>query len=83
MDELGQGYEATAEALGPDSPAAPAPPPPVGALDSQALDCARSLAEDSEPTERLAGVRLFGVRAWIVELGHQLTELRDAVPERR
>jgi uncharacterized membrane protein YccC len=82
VDELEQGYEATAEALGGKTPAAPAPPPSLGPLGSHALDCARSLAGASEAGERLAGVCLFGARAWIVELGHQLTELRAAVPGR-
>jgi uncharacterized membrane protein YccC len=82
LDELEQGYETTAEALARDTPAAPAPPPQLGPLGSHALDCARSLAGDSESGERLAGVRLFGVRAWIVELGRQLSELRAAVPRR-
>lgn len=82
VDELEQGYETTAEALARDTPAAPAPPPQLGPLGSHALDCARSLAGGSESGERLAGVRLFGVRAWIVELGRQLSELRAAVPGR-
>jgi uncharacterized membrane protein YccC len=80
VDELEQGYEASAEALirqsGPPPP--PTTLPPLGDLGGQSLVCARSLAGSSDPGALVAGVRLFGVRAWIVELGRQLTELRSA-----
>jgi uncharacterized membrane protein YccC len=79
VDELEQGYEASAEALirqsGPPPPAALLP---LGELGGQALGCAQSLAGSSDTGALVAGVRLFGVRAWIVELGRQLTELRSA-----
>jgi uncharacterized membrane protein YccC len=83
VDELERDFEATADVVRAraGTPTPPEAAPPLGVLGSHALDCARSLGGHSEAGERLAGVRLFGVRAWIVELGHQLTELRAAVPK--
>ena len=79
VGELEAGYRATADSVISDADAPDAPALlPLADLGTRSRACARSLAGSNDHGSLLAGVRLFGVRAWIVELGTQLTEMRAA-----
>ena len=79
VGELEAGYRATADSVISDADAPDAPALlPLSDLGTRSRACARSLAGSNDHGSLLAGVRLFGARAWIVELGRQLTEMRAA-----
>jgi uncharacterized membrane protein YccC len=79
VGELEAGYRATADSVISDADAPDVPALlPLSDLGTRSRACARSLAGSNDQGSLLAGVRLFGVRAWIVELGRQLTEMRAA-----
>jgi len=80
VERVVDGFHTAAEALRSQEPAGPAPAPrSPGKLGRHSLTCAASVAGIDDRARLLATVHIFGVRAWVIELLHQLDGLRARV----
>ena len=80
VERVLDGFRATGDALRRHEAPRPAPAPPSpGRLGRHALACAASVAGSEDRARLLATVHIFGVRAWVIELLHQVEGLRARV----
>jgi hypothetical protein len=80
VERVVDGFHATGDALRRREPPGPAPAlPSPGWLGRHSLACAASVAGSDDRARLLATVHIFGVRAWVIELVHQVNGLRARV----